>query len=190
MVKGSSTFSEEINNDDSAIFKACCGQNTTKKKNKERKFQRYLHTDFFPCNRFPDCSCLDTSTQISVINLLPAPAHASFSLLKTVLPYWKPSVCVHLQTERQQRQQGLFGGAGCELRQCLDQFVHHHAKVALQLLPPLLHKLGILQTQRDKQTNRAGREREEWVIVTMVLGKLQQNYKWKGDIFKIYFSLI
>lgn len=63
-------------------------------------------------------------------------------------------VCVHLQTERQQRQQGLFRGAGCELRQCLDQFVHHHAKVALQLLPPLLHKLGILQTQRERERNK------------------------------------
>ena len=62
--------------------------------------------------------------------------------------------CVHSQTERQQRQQGLFGGASCKLRQCLDHFVHHHAKVALQLLPPLLHKLGILKTEkeRDKQS--------------------------------------
>lgn len=60
--------------------------------------------------------------------------------------------CVHLQTERQQRQQGLFGRASCELRQCLDQFVHHHAKVTLQLFPPLFHKLGILQTETDGMT--------------------------------------
>lgn len=59
---------------------------------------------------------------------------------------------MHLQTERQQRQQGLLGGASCELWQCLDQLVHHHAEVTLQLFPPLLHKLGILQTDTDGVT--------------------------------------
>lgn len=57
---------------------------------------------------------------------------------------------MYSQTERQQRQQRLFGGAGGELRQRLDQFVHHHAQVSLQLLPPLLHKLGILQWGTDR----------------------------------------
>lgn len=61
------------------------------------------------------------------------------------------AVCVHSQAERQQRQQGLLGGAGSKLWQCLDQFVHHHAQVALQLLPPLLHKLGILQTEEAEE---------------------------------------
>lgn len=70
-------------------------------------------------------------------------------------------MCVHSQAERQQRQQGLLGGAGSELRQCLDQFVHHHAQVALQLLPPLLHKLGILQTERraEEAKERVGRRK-------------------------------
>lgn len=62
-----------------------------------------------------------------------------------------PAVCVHSQAERQQRQQGLLGGPGSELRQRLDQFVHHGAQVALQLLPPLLHKLGILRTERQQR---------------------------------------
>lgn len=56
-------------------------------------------------------------------------------------------------TKRQQRQQGLFRGPGCELRQHLDEFVHHRTEVTLQLLPPLLHKLGILQTQRAPMNN-------------------------------------
>lgn len=62
----------------------------------------------------------------------------------------RPNNSTDLQTERQQRQQGLFGWSSCELWQRLDQFVHHHAKVALQLLPPLLHKLGILQTDTEE----------------------------------------
>lgn len=70
---------------------------------------------------------------------------------KRVHPVWYEAVCVHLLTERQQRQQGFFGGPGCELRQRLDQFVHHHSKIALQMLPPLLHKLGILQKKKHKQ---------------------------------------
>lgn len=57
-------------------------------------------------------------------------------------------MCDHLLTERQQQQQRLFGGAGCELWQRLDQFVHHRAKVALQLLPSFLHKLGILRQMK------------------------------------------
>lgn len=67
----------------------------------------------------------------------------------------KRSVRVHSQAERQQRQQGLLGGTGSELGQCLDQFVHHHAQVALQLLPPLLNKLGILQRERERRAEEA-----------------------------------
>lgn len=77
----------------------------------------------------------------------------------------KTPVCVHLQTERQQRQQGLFGGASCELRQCLDQFVHHHAKVALQLFPSFFHKLGILQGEREKQSREGAKK-----LVTYKMG--------------------
>lgn len=58
---------------------------------------------------------------------------------------------VYLQTERQQRQQGLFGGLGRELWQRLDELVHHRAKVTLQLLPPLLHKLGVLKRERERE---------------------------------------
>lgn len=60
----------------------------------------------------------------------------------------KRSVRVHSQAEGQQGQQGLLGGTGSELRQCLDQFVHHNAQVALQLLPSLLDKLGVLRRER------------------------------------------
>lgn len=101
-----------------------------------------------------DKSCLDYTVENVKPFTLDMYRHKSLD------PVSNTPVCVHLQTERQQRQQGLFGGTSCELRQRLDQFVHHHAKVALQLLPPLLHKLGILQTN----TNTEGRDKNQLVI--------------------------
>lgn len=49
--------------------------------------------------------------------------------------------------EGHQLNQGLLLGAGGKLGDSLDDFVHDAAQVALQLLPPLLYKLGVLGRQ-------------------------------------------
>lgn len=57
----------------------------------------------------------------------------------------------YLHKEGHQLHQGLLLGAGGKLGGHLDDLIHDAAQVVLQLLPPLLHKLGILR----KQTHRA-----------------------------------
>ena len=62
-------------------------------------------------------------------------------------------MCVHSLAEWDQPQQRLLGGLGRELRQRLHQLVHHHAQVGLQLFPPFLHKLGILEAHTHTHTH-------------------------------------
>lgn len=56
----------------------------------------------------------------------------------------------YLHEKGHQLNQGLFLGAGGKLRDHLDDFVHDAAQVALELLPSLLYKLGILGKQTDR----------------------------------------